>query len=354
MKSEDQARPTRLIRSFAPIRICDPGGWTDTWFAGHGAVLNIAATPGVEVDLAVYARETRRDHVALHVENYGERFSLSSAAEVPSRHQLLAATLSEIPPPNDVAIDVTIHSEIPAGCSTGTSAAVCVALLAALDRQRGGEMSPAALASAAHGVETRRLGLQSGVQDQLAAAYGGINFIEMASYPDASVSQLRLPQATRLELERRLMLVFLGRPHSSSAVHEKVIATLTAAGAGSPQLERIRRAARQSRDALVNGDFSAFGASLSECTAAQAELHPDLVSQQAWRVIELAQEYGAAGWKVNGAGGDGGSLTIISGQAPAARRVLAAALSNVDSRLRVIPVRLCPSGAHAWEVAQRR
>jgi len=36
----------RVIRAEAPVRICDLGGWTDTWFAEHGAVCSIAVTPG--------------------------------------------------------------------------------------------------------------------------------------------------------------------------------------------------------------------------------------------------------------------------------------------------------------------
>ena len=32
-----------MIESSAPVRICDNGGWTDTWFGGPGRVLNMAA-----------------------------------------------------------------------------------------------------------------------------------------------------------------------------------------------------------------------------------------------------------------------------------------------------------------------
>src|SRR6476660_2833120 len=42
---------TRTIHSIAPIRICDNGGWTDTWFAVHGKVLNIAVQPSVYVQV---------------------------------------------------------------------------------------------------------------------------------------------------------------------------------------------------------------------------------------------------------------------------------------------------------------
>ncbi|NTU78592.1 MAG: GHMP kinase [Chloroflexales bacterium] len=343
------ATPQRIIRAAAPIRICDTGGWSDTWFAGHGTVFNIAVTPGAEVAIVVYPRAARRAQVVLHAENYGERLALVPGQAVPPSHRLLAAAVSELPPPEDIAVEVSIYSEVPAGCSTGTSAAVCVALLAALDRLTPGQMTAHELAYAAHRVETHRLGLQSGIQDQLCAAYGGVNFIEMFAYPHASVSQLRLPEATLWELEHRLMLVYLGRTHSSSAVHEMVITGLEAEGAGSPRLERLRRTAHSSRDALYAGDLAALGASMSECTAGQADLHPGLVSQDAWRAIEVARRHGALGWKVNGAGGEGGSLTILCGEAPGSMRLLAAALAAADPRLRTIPIRLCPWGGRAWE-----
>jgi D-glycero-alpha-D-manno-heptose-7-phosphate kinase len=198
-------------------------------------------------------------------------------------------------------------------------------------------------------VETQRLGLQSGIQDQLCAAYGGVCLIEMHAYPYASVSQLPLPDATRWELERRLLLIFLGRAHSSSAVHEQVIAELEAEGSAAPRLERLRRTAFAARDALFAGDFPALGAAMADCTAAQAALHPELVSPQAWRAIEVARSRGALGWKVNGAGGEGGSRTFLCDAPPGAARAMAAALGAADPRLRPIPIALSRDGLRAWE-----
>lgn len=46
-------------------------------------------------------------------------------------------------------------------------------------------------------------------------------------------------------------------------------------------------------------------------TEAQAGLHQELVSEAAWAVIDLARSCGALGWKVNGAGGPGGTVTLV-------------------------------------------
>lgn len=342
-------RPQRIVNSVAPIRICDVGGWTDTWFAGHGRIFNIGVSPHVEVQIAAYPRAAQPERIVVYAENYGERIVITDAPPMQQRHPLIAAALAEIPPPNDLAVAITIFSEAPAGCATGTSAAAVVALLGALDRLTPGRMTPHAIAYAAHRVETERLGLQSGVQDQLCAAYGGINYIEMTAYPQATVTQLQPPDDVWRELERRLLLIFLGAAHSSSALHEKVIAEMEREGAASPRLETLRQAAERSRDALAAGDFAALGRAMTENTAGQAALHPDLVGAEARSLIELARAHGALGWKVNGAGGAGGSLTILCDAWARDKRRLIAAIGEINPLFRAIPIRLSRSGLRVWE-----
>jgi D-glycero-alpha-D-manno-heptose-7-phosphate kinase len=344
----DIRSPTRMVHAFAPIRICDNGGWTDTWFAEHGQVFNIAVQPGVDVHVRVHAIDALAARVVLDVRNYGERYAFALGAR-PGRHPLLEAAVDEIGLPDDVAVEIEIASDAPAGCATGTSAAVTVALIGALDALTPGRMTPHEVARAAHRVEVERLGVQSGVQDQLCAAYGGINFIEISPYPDTTVTQLSVPQPVASELEQRLILLFLGRPHRSSAVHERVIAGLQRDGGTSPQLEELRRAAARSRDAVVAGDFEALAQAMIANTDAQARLHPDLVGPEARAAIDVAAAGGARGWKVNGAGGAGGSLTLLGDADEPARAELVRALHQADPQFRSIPIRLSRSGLRVWE-----
>ena len=203
-------------------------------------------------------------------------------------------------------------------------------------------------AYAAHRVETERLKLQSGIQDQLCSAYGGISFIEMFRYPHASVSPIRVPDATWWELERRLALVFLGKTHSSSAVHQKVIAELEHEGGSSPRLAGLRRAAERSRDALYAGDFAALGRAMIENTDLQAQLHPDLVGGDARALIELARAHGVLGWKVNGAGGEGGSVTLLCGESSSAKRSLMRTITAGGALFQPIPIYLSRYGLRVW------
>ncbi len=346
------ARPVRIVHARAPLRINDIGGWTDTWFARWGRVLNLAVRPPVEVQVKVVRNERTKSapRVLVHAENYGQSFRVNPARPSPSLHPLLQMAIQSVPLPGELSLEVRLHSPVPAGISTGTSASVCVALLGALDFLRGGRLGPAGLAALAHSVETDKLGRQSGIQDQISAAYGGICYIDMKSYPRARVERLRPGKGVLRELERRLCLVYLGRPHSSSDIHEKVIARLEKGKGRFEILEQLSALAAEGRRALLEGEFEAYGEIMIANNEAQRALHPQLVSDRADRVIEIAQRHGASGWKVNGAGGKGGSLTVLSSPDDGLRRRMVAAILGLGGGIRHLPVWLSPAGFEAWEI----
>jgi D-glycero-alpha-D-manno-heptose-7-phosphate kinase len=263
----------------APVRVCDAGGWTDTWFAGTGLVCNLAVRPGVRVEVTP-----------------GE------GIDPPTPLVLAAVAEAGVD-----GVQVRVTSSVPPGSSLGTSSAVTVAVLAALGVPRR------ELATRAHRVETERLGLQSGVQDQAAAAYGGASWLEV-EYPTAQRAALAVPDDAWRELDHRLVTIFLGE-HRSSAVHDQVIADVATDPVA---LDDLRSCAHAAAVALSAGDLVAYGAALIRNTDAQRALHAALVSDDAASVIESARAAGALGWKVNGAGGDGGTVSILMGDDPLA------------------------------------
>ncbi len=289
-----------------PVRACDVGGWTDTWFAGRGLVCSLAVGPGVTVALS----STPGDGVAtVDVPDLGASFSV---ADAPAEHRLLAEAVAEAGgAPSGRDVRLTITAAVPPATSLGTSASVCVGVIAALDVLLTGAIrSPSELAAAAHRVESARIGRQSGVQDQVAAAHGGANLVQV-TYPTTTVRPIELDPALRAALDERLLHVAYGGRHDSSAVHEQVIAELEAEGAGAARLDQLRGLAAGAHRALVGADLDAYGRALTGATEAQAGLHPALVSSDAHALIDLARSVGAAGWKVNGAGGAGGSISIL-------------------------------------------
>ena len=319
-----------------PVRACDVGGWTDTWFAGHGRVCSLAVEPGVSV---VARAGPGTGQVRLELDDFGLAFDVGSE---PPEHRLLGEAVDEAGGTGDLDVELHISSAVPPGCALGTSAAVVVGIVLALDVVQGRERSPADLAATAHRVETDRLGRQSGVQDQVAAAHGGASLVEIAPYPTATRTGVAMPTALWRALDERLVHVAYGGPHDSSAVHEQVIEQLQAEGAASPRLETLRALALDAAAALGAGDLDRYGAALSGATEAQRGLHPALVSDDADGLIELAREHGALGWKVNGAGGSGGSLSVLAEDADAAAGLRSAFLGPGN---RLLGLRLAPAGA---------
>lgn len=345
----DRAKASWVINAVAPIRLCDLGGWTDTWFADTGAVTNISVYPYVEVQIFVYEQDHGQGgRIVIDAENFGDRYVVDPNGGGYQRHPMLEACIDIMELPDNLSFEVNLYSDAPAGCSTGTSAAASVALIGGLDMLTPGHRAPHELAMLAHRVETEKLGLQCGIQDQLASAYGGICFIEMFKYPLASVSQITLPNSIWWELERRIVLVFLGNAHSSSSVHKQVISRLEAHDSDKSTLEKLRKAARDGKDALFDGDFEEFGKSMVANTDAQAELHPELVSDDARAIIDLARQHDAIGWKVNGAGGDGGSVTILCGPDNSLKRRFISELPKVKPQYQVVPTYLSRMGVRRW------
>ena len=341
--------PARVVRAAAPIRIADAGGWTDTWFARFGAVFNIAVRPCAEVAIAVWPAGSGRAPIVLHAADFGDRYAPRLDGAGWERHPLLEAAIASCPPPAGVAVEVTVSCAVPPGAGTGTSAAVTVALVGALARVAGRNLAPDEAARAAHAVEVERLGQQSGVQDQIASACGGINLIEIDDYPHSTRRRLDVPESLLRELAHRLVLVSLGRAHRSSDLHERVIARLTGSGPACDELQALRQAARQAARAAEAGRLDDLGRALVANTEAQRQLHPDLVGRDATRVIELARVHGAAGWKVNGAGGDGGSLTILAPADADAREAMIRAVLRAGPGYRLVPISLDQDGLRVWD-----
>ncbi len=328
------APPHLPIEASSPVRICDNGGWTDTWFGAPGRVFNIAIRPGAEISIC---ESPGPGPVLLNVENFGDRYTIFPGKSRVARHPLIEAAIDALPPPADLAVEITVRSRVPAGCGTGTSAAVAVALLGGLAHLRCEQTSPRDIAYEAHRLEVSVLGSESGIQDQLSAAFGGINYIEIDTYPDATVRAL--PEWD--ELGQVLTLVYLGRSHDSASVHCQVIESMKESA--SDAMSMLRDAAIGARDAVIAQDLYTLGRAIISNTEAQRMLHPAIVGTDASRVIEFASAEGAIGWKVNGAGGEGGSVTILSSTTEA-KDALEDRIAALDQRYRVLPFELTIEG----------
>ena len=104
---------SRTYVVLAPIRICDLGGWSDTWFAKHGAVLNIAVSPYAECRMEVAEVPQWRERFYFTVDDYGDRYKLDPQNVTFGRHPLLEACVKSMTIPKGLDIEISLHSSIP-------------------------------------------------------------------------------------------------------------------------------------------------------------------------------------------------------------------------------------------------
>lgn len=345
MEEKTLIKSPLIVHASAPLRLNDIGGWTDTWFSGEGRVLNLAISPPVEVLVKVFENKARKkERVLVHAEDYGDTFLVNPDKPSYDVHPFLQAAINSLPITMENKLEIHVFSRVPAGSSIGTSAAVCIALLGALSQLTSRKHSLDEIISLAHRVETDKLGLQSGIQDQICAAYGGVCFIHMVRYPQAVVDRLPLDEKIWQELNLRLCLIYLGRSHSSSALHEEVISSLEKAGPHFGEMRRLGDLADKAKECLLQGDLESYGKVMVQNNECQRSLHPRLISEEADSVIEIAKKHRATGWKVNGAGGKGGSLTILSSPVEDQKVRMLTEIDSLGQGIRYIPISLSKRG----------
>jgi D-glycero-alpha-D-manno-heptose-7-phosphate kinase len=332
----------------APVRIADVGGWTDTWFAATGAVCNIAVGPAVKV-LIDTVEATERSGTAeapmLRLPDFGvvRQLNPEGLSAVAGAHPVLGEILRRH---LDASVSaITIQSSVPPGSSLGTSGAVGVALIAGLFAVGQRNVDAHRIAVAAHEAETAA-GLESGVQDHAASAHGGACLIDV-NYPTFSVRTLKLHSSTEAALSARLRTVFLGN-HVSSAIHRMVIDRIAPQGLVGEvdEFVGLRAAARAAAEALEAGDMHDYGLALDESVRLQRSLHPRLVSPAAERLVSFAGQRGGHA-KVNGAGGDGGSVTLLAPDEPEEQKRFDSALTDLVAQLpdaALVSLQFSPSG----------
>lgn len=355
----------KWVNAVAPIRICDIGGWTDTWFARYGSVFNISVYPYVEVQIQLFTdRRSTEENIFINVENFNDEYAFTPARRVTGclgqkhtfrigdqeygKHPLIEAALDIMEFQKDSVFRVNIYSDAPPGASMGTSAAVSIALIGALSKLTDNHYTAYEAAMFAHSIEYRHLNLQCGVQDQLASAYGGINLINITDFPSAVVSPININNSLWWELEQRLVTVYMGKPHQSSSIHEEVIRKLGQNAYKDPKIERLRRLAVDAKNALLGGDFNKLGKAMDSNTDVQREMHSGLVCDKAENIIRMAKDFGALGGKVNGAGGDGGSVTILFGEDRYKQRKFIANVPSVGDGVKFLPTYLARQGLRVW------
>lgn len=336
-------------RARAPVRFCDLGGWTDTRIVPKGAVLNFTARLYTYVTLR--AKEGQSG-VTLESLDTDERIHLQDIRRIEYNGvlDLLKAAVArsgiEVRRTSGIystrrEVSLQVRSGAPPASGLGSSAALGVAAIGALSQFNRRHLLPHEVARESQLLETQELKLECGVQDQFASAYGGVNFMEV-EYPHARIFPIPLTDAMRCELEDRFVLVYTGKSHFSSGMHQKVIHE---ADQHRPQFDELARAAVDGKEALLGEDLDGFARAMNRNWEAQKGLHSEITTPEIEALHSAVFKAGAIGFKANGAGG-GGTVTILAKRSTNYRVRRAVE----DLGMQVLPALIDTTGLQVWEV----
>jgi D-glycero-alpha-D-manno-heptose-7-phosphate kinase len=200
-------------------------------------------------------------------------------------------------------LEIVSIADLPAESGMGSSSSFTVGLLSALHALKGHFVSQDQLAREACEIEIHRMQEPIGKQDQYIAAYGGIQFFQFL--PDGKVfaDPVICTPETKHELQRRLLLFFVGGTRQARTVLAKQGANTAL---NRDALRRLCGLARQMREVLTVGrDLNSFGYLLQEAWQVKKSLEKSITSQQIDEIYERAVQAGALGGKLLGAGSGG-------------------------------------------------
>ena len=314
-----------MIVSCAPFRVSFAGGGSDIasfYRKQRGAVLSCAIS--------------KYSFVVVHPYFNASKYHLKYArTELVDRindieHPLLreALRMQKIEP----GIEIASVADIPSGTGLGSSSSFSVALLNALYAHRRIFAPKETLASEACMLEIERLDEPIGKQDQYAAAYGGINFIEFEQHGGVTVQPLVLPTATVAELEGNLLLFFTGSQRDARAVLSGQVKAIEQDPRTVARIQQMVDLSYEMRDLLLAGDLDAFGQALHRGWEMKRGITSQISNSTIDELYARAREAGAIGGKLAGAGGGGFLLLYCPKSAQPRVREAMSALQNLEFR----------------------
>lgn len=217
-------------------------------------------------------------------------------------------------------IRLLYDADLPARTGLGTSSSFAVGMLNAFYALKGKQVDKKRLADEAIYLEREMCREAGGIQDQIAAAYGGLNRIDMDRY-GYTVKPIVISNQRKRDLNDRLMLFFTGFTRFSADVQKKTSQSMPEK---IKQLLRMKEMVNEAEKILISrGSLDDFGRLLHESWQLKRGLSAGISTNAIDEVYQKAMQAGALGGKLLGAGGGGFLLFYVEPEKqPAVRAAL--------------------------------
>jgi D-glycero-alpha-D-manno-heptose-7-phosphate kinase len=298
-----------IIRSKAPLRLGLAGGGTDVAPFSDlygGAILNAT------ISMYAYAaiRPLNSGKIILNSPDKGEHYELDARERLDidgnlDLHKGIYNRVVKDFGGKPLSFELTTYVDAPPGSGLGTSSTLVVAILGAFTEWLGLPLGEYDLAHLAYEIERVDLGMAGGKQDQYAATFGGVNFMEFGK-DKVIVNPLRIREKYLDELAHNLVLYHTETSRLSSAIIEQQQQNVAAKNEHSiDAMLRLKEQSVMMKEALLRGDLDQIGQILAFGWEHKKKMANGISNPLIDSIYDKAIGSGATGGKVSGAGGGG-------------------------------------------------
>lgn len=282
----------------SPLRISFFGGSTDyeSFYKEHGSLII-----GTTIDKYIWLLARYRPKILpkKHSISYSKLEVVSSADKIKNpliREVMKYHHISE-------HIDFSSSADVPSRTGLGGSSSFCVGMVHLMRELKGQPTRKKEVAKTAIHIERDILKDSGGIQDQIWAAYGGLNTITIKKNGDFTVKPLPVSDTFRREIEDSIVLIYTNEQREQNEIaqsHEN------------KDKKKILAIARKAHKAFLKEDIKEIGALLMETWREKRNISPLISTKKIDAMVKTVIDMGAYGVKLLGSGGCGFLMVICN------------------------------------------
>lgn len=339
-----------IYRSKAPLRIGLAGGGTDVSPYSDlygGAILNVTVSLSAHANLEI----TQDELIVLEAFDRNETETHPVYRQLPINGTLDLAKgvynrIQRDYPFVCKGMKISTFVDAPAGSGLGTSSTLVVAILGAFVEMLKLPLTDYDIAHYAYDIERHDLALAGGKQDQYAATFGGVNFMEFLKDENVIVNPLRIRPEYLYELENNLVLFYTSQSRESATIIKAQQQNVEQKQESSIEaMHKLKEQAFQMKEALLKGKLNQIGEILDFGFQQKKKMAANISNSRLDEFYELAKKAGATGGKISGAGGGGFMIFYCPGNS---RYNVIEALQKAEGKVR--PYSFTKFGLRTWPI----
>jgi D-glycero-alpha-D-manno-heptose-7-phosphate kinase len=299
-----------IYRSKAPLRIGLAGGGTDVSPYSDeygGAILN--ATISLSANACIEPLQNNKIIVEALDRKEVQEYELTNTLPINGELDLLKGVYNRIQkdfPFTHTGFRLSTFVDAPAGSGLGTSSTLVVAILGAFVEMLKLPLGDYDIAHLAYSIEREDLLLAGGKQDQYAATFGGVNFMEFYGGDKVIVNPLRIRPEYMHELGNNLVLYFTATSRESASIIKEQVKNVNNKDEKSIEaMHQLKEQSKMMKEALLKGRLHEFGEILDFGFQQKRKMAHNISNSSIEAIYEAAKIAGATGGKISGAGGGG-------------------------------------------------